>query len=412
MAGSRVIIYIMSNDNNPIYLDHAATTPTDPQVLEAMLPYLSGTGSYGNASSIHQFGRAARAAVDEARDAVAKLVGADYSEIYFTGSGTEADNLALIGTLLAASESGSTAGANSSVRRNHLVTTSIEHHAVLHSAHFLRSRGYEVTEVGVDGEGRVAPEAIAEAITDRTALVSVMHANNEIGTIQPIGEIARIAHARGAKFHTDAVQTVGQLPVDVHALDCDLLSFSAHKLYGPKGIGALYIRPGTKVSPILHGGAQEREKRAGTENVAAIVGFGRAAQLLTGQRDRELERTRLTALRHDFLRQLLALVPDLRLNGHPTERLPNNLNVSVPGIEGPTLLMNLDRKGVAASSGSACSSGSIEPSHVLKAIGLPNDLAANGIRFTLGKDTTAEELTRATEIFAQIVLRLRPSTAA
>ena len=379
----------------PIYLDHAATTPTDPQVLEAMLPYLSGPGSTGNASSIHRYGREARAAVDEARERVAHLIGADYAELYFTGSGTESDNLALIGTLFAAPP-----------QRNHLVTTSIEHHAVLHSAHFLKTRGYEVTIVGVDSDGLVSPQAVADVITDRTALVSVMHANNEIGTIQPIQEIARIAHERGAKFHTDAVQTAGQLPLDVRELDCDLLTFCAHKMYGPKGIGALYIKPGTKVSPILHGGAQEREKRAGTENVAAIVGFGSAAQILQSRPDANAERERLTLLRDAFLARLRTALPDLRLNGHPMLRLPNNVNVSLGDVEGPTLLMNLDRQGVAAASGAACSSGSIEPSHVLKALGLPDDLAASGVRFTLGKDTTRDELHRAANIFIGIAQRL------
>jgi cysteine desulfurase len=382
------------NANAPIYLDYAATTPTDPEVAAAMLPFLSGPLSFGNPSSIHRFGREARAAVDAARDAVAALIGADYAEIYFTGSGTEADNLALIGTLWAAP-----------TERNHLVTTAIEHHAVLHTAHFLESQGYAVTVVPVEEDGLVAPERIAEAVTDRTALVSVMHANNEIGTIQPIAEIAKITHARGAKFHTDAVQTAGQLPLAVGELDCDLLTLSAHKLYGPKGVGALYIQAGTKVAPILRGGAQEREKRAGTENVAGIVGFGTAAELTLARRETDADRMR--SLRGGFLERLRAAIPDLRLNGHPTQRLPNNVNVSVPGVEGPTLLMNLDRAGVAASSGSACSSGSIEPSHVLKAIGLPDDLAASGVRFTLGRETTETDLERAAEIFAGIVQRLR-----
>jgi cysteine desulfurase len=386
----------MNTAELPIYLDHAATTPTDPQVLEAMLPYLSGPGSYGNASSIHRYGRTARAAVDEARERVAALIGADYAELYFTGSGTESDNLAVIGTLQAAPP-----------QRNHLVTTSIEHHAVLHAAHFLQTQNYEVTVVGVDSDGLVSSQAVADAITDRTALVSVMHANNEIGTLQPIKEIAGIAHARGAKFHTDAVQTAGQVSLDVYELDCDLLTFCAHKMYGPKGVGALYIKPGTKVSPILHGGAQEREKRAGTENVAAIVGFGKAAQLLQSRPNRDADREQMTLLRDAFLARLRTALPDLRLNGHPMLRLPNNVNVSVPGVEGPTLLMNLDRHGVAASSGSACSSGSIEPSHVLKAIGLTDDLASSGVRFTLGKDTTPEELSQAADIFISIIQRLK-----
>lgn len=383
----------MNATDLPIYLDHAATTPTDPEVAAAMLPFLSGPASYGNPSSIHRYGREARAAVDAARDSVAALIRADYGDIYFTGSGTEADNLALIGTLWAAPP-----------ERNHLVTTAIEHHAVLHAAHFLQTQGYEVTIVPVDSDGLVAPDAIAAALTDHTALVSVMHANNEIGTIQPIAEIAQIAHARGAKFHTDAVQTAGLLPLDVRDLDCDLLSLSAHKIYGPKGIGALFIKQGTKVSPLLHGGAQEREKRAGTENVAAIVGFGKAAELT--QERREADAAHLTALRDQFLAALRNAIPNLRLNGHSTLRLPNNVNVSVVGAQGSTLLMNLDRLGVAASSGSACSSGSIEPSHVLKALGLPDSLASSGVRFTLGRGTTETELQRAAEIFGQVVLRL------
>ncbi len=387
----------MNTPDDLLYLDYAATTPTEPEVAEAMLPYLSGPLSFGNASSIHRFGRQARAAVDEARDAVAQLIHADYAELYFTGSGTEADNLALIGTMLAALP-----------ERNHLVVSAIEHHAVLHTAHYLQTQGYAVTTVPVNSDGLIAPEAVAEAVTDRTALVSILHANNEIGTIQPIADFARIAHERGAKFHTDAVQSVGLLPVNVRELGCDLLSLCAHKIYGPKGAGALYIRPGTKVSPILHGGAQEREKRAGTENVAALVGFGKAAERTALLRASDAER--LTALRDRFLALLRAAIPDLILNGHPTQRLPNNLNVSVPGAEGTTLLMNLDRKGVAASSGSACSSGSLEPSHVLKAIGLPDSLASSGVRFSLGRPTTEAEILRATEIFAAIVHRLQKTT--
>jgi cysteine desulfurase len=384
----------MNATDTSIYLDYAATTPADPLVAEAMWPWLSGPRSQGNASSIHRYGREARAAIDAARDAVAQLICADYSEVYFTGSGTEADNLALIGAMLAAPP-----------ERNHLIVTAIEHHAVLHPAHYLETQGYNVTVLPVDGEGLVSPENVAAALTDRTALVSVMHANNEIGTIQPVAEIARLAHARGAKFHTDAVQTAGQAPIDVAALGCDLLSLCAHKMYGPKGVGALYIRQGTRVSPIIHGGAQEREKRAGTENVAAIVGFGRATELTAARREEDA--IRVAALRDDLLTRLRAGIPDLRLNGHPSLRLPNNLNVSVAGVEGPTLLMNLDRLGVAASSGSACSSGSIEPSHVLRAIGLDAGLAASGVRLTLGRQTTEAEIARAADIFVDIVRRLR-----
>jgi len=384
----------MNTTELPIYLDYAATTPTDPEVAQAMLPYLAGPMSVGNASSIHRFGRQARAAVDEARDSVARLIQGDYAELYFTSSGTEADNLALLGTMQSAP-----AG------RNHLVVSAIEHHAILHTAHFLQTQGYAVTTVPCDSQGLISPEAVAEAMTDQTALVSIMHANNEIGTIQPIAEFARIAHARGAKFHTDAVQSVGLLPVDVRALDCDLLSLCAHKIYGPKGAGALYIRQGIKVSPQIHGGAQEREKRAGTENVAALVGFGKAAEL--SRTRREVDTEHIAALHDQFLTLLRAAIPDLILNGHPTLRLPNNINVSVPGAEGTTLLMNLDRKGVAASSGSACSSGSLEPSHVLKAIGLADNLASSGVRFSLGRITTEAEIVQAAEIFAAIVHRLR-----
>ena len=384
----------MNLPEDMIYLDYAATTPADPKVVEAMLPYLSGPLAFGNASSIHRAGRAARAAMDAAREQVARLLNADFAEIYFTGSGTESDNLALIGTMQAAPP-----------ERDHLVTTAIEHHAALHPAHFLQAQNYGVSIVAPDGDGLVSPEAITAAMTDHTALVSVMYANNEIGTVQPIAEVAKIARERGAKFHTDAVQAAAFLPLDVRALDCDLMTISAHKIYGPKGIGALYIKQGTKVSPLIHGGAQEREKRAGTENVAAIVGFGKAAELT--MRRREMDAAQIEILRDRFLALLRDQIPGVKLNGHPTLRLPNNLNVSVEGAEGATLLMNLDRFGVAASSGSACSSGSIEPSHVLKAIGLTDALASSGIRFSLGRYTTEAELTRAAVIFAEVAARLK-----
>ncbi len=384
----------MKSPEDTIYLDSAATTPTDPEVVDAMLPYLSGPLSLGNASSIHRTGRAARAAMDAAREQIARLLNADFAEIYFTGSGTESDNLALIGALWAAPP-----------ERRGLVTTAFEHHAVLHAAHFLQTQNFPVTLVSPDRDGLISPDAIADAMTDATALVSVMHANNEIGTIQPIAEIVKIAHERNAKFHTDAVQTLAYLPLDVRAMDCDLLTVSAHKIYGPKGIGALYIKQGTKVSPIIHGGAQEREKRAGTENIAAIVGFGKAAELT--MRRRETDAAQVQSLRDQFFALLRDQIPGVHLNGHPTRRLPNNLNVSIEGAEGSTLLMNLDRCGVAASSGSACSSGSIEPSHVLKAIGLPDALASSGVRFSLGRHTTEAEITRAAAIFAEVAARLR-----
>ena len=358
-----------------------------------MLPYLSGPLSSGNPSSIHRFGREARAAVDAARDLVAQLVGADYSEVYFTGSGTEADNLALTGTMLA------------SPHRRHLVTTAIEHHAILRTAHALDVQGFEVTVAPADEQGLVDPVTVEAAIRDSTTLVSIMYANNEIGSIQPVAEIAAITRARGGLFHTDAVQAAGLLEIDFGAGGFDLMSLSAHKIYGPKGVGALVIKQGTPVSPILHGGTQEREKRAGTENVAAIVGFGKAAEI--ARRRRPADAVRLGRLRDRLIEQIQGRIPGVLLNGPAYPRLPNNVNISVDGVEGPTLLMSLDRAGIAASSGSACSSGSIEPSHVLKAIGLPDRLASSGIRFSLGRGTTEEELDRTVEILCAIVERLR-----
>jgi cysteine desulfurase len=378
-----------------VYLDYAATTPIAPEVREAMLPYLGL--EFGNPSSVHQFGQDVRRAIDTARDTIADSIGAQSSEIYFTSGGTEADNTALLGVLIAGRESG----------RTHLVTTTIEHHAVLDCAAFAqKSLGFSVTYVPVNRYGQVAPDAIAAAITDQTALVSVMHANNEIGTVQPIAEIAERAHERGAYFHTDAVQTYGQMPLSVDALGADLITLSAHKIYGPKGAGALYVRKGVRWSPLLHGGQQEREKRAGTENAPAIIGFGKAAELLPTWRDSEA--VRLAALRDDFYKALQERLPDVSYNGHPTERLPNNLNVSFPGADGETLLLALDMQGIAASSGSACASGSIDPSHVLLALGLPLPLARRAVRFSLGRGTTAEEVTYAVEVIADCAGRVAP----
>lgn len=376
-----------------IYLDHAATTPVCPEVAEAMMPYL--TERFGNPSSIHASGREARAAMDEARDSVAAALHADYGEVYFTSGGTEADNLALIGAMLAAPR-----------ERNHLVVSAIEHHAVLHAARFLEGQDFRLSILPVDREGFVDPDEAARIIDDRTALVSVMHANNEIGAIQDIARIAKVARERGALFHTDAVQSFAHLPIHVRGLGCDLLSISAHKLYGPKGIGALYIRSGVKVSPILFGGAQERERRAGTENTAGIAGFGKAVAI--AQAERERESARLTALRDGLVAALREAIPDVHLNGPAdSRRLPNNVNVSIPGVEGSAVLMNLDRAGICASSGSACSSGSIEPSHVLRALGLSDDLAASGIRFSLGRSTTREQLDQVVSEMARIAARLR-----
>jgi len=376
-----------------IYLDHAATTPLRPEVRAAMEPYLT-TDGFGNPSSLHTDGQRAKRALDAARDTLAQALGAQFSEITFTSGGTEADNAALIGVLLARG------------RGSHLVTTQIEHEAVGETARFLEKLGFGVTFLPVDGQGRVAPQAVAEALTDRTALVSVMHANNEVGTIQPVREIAHIAHARGAYFHTDAVQTFGQLLVHVHDLGADLLTVSAHKIYGPKGAGALYVRSGVPIEPLLHGGGQERQRRAGTENVPAVVGFGEAVLRLLPER--EAEAMRLTKLRDLFLAALHQRIPGIVLNGHPTERLPNNLNVSFPGLDAETLLLALDRAGVSASSGSACTSGSIEPSHVLTAMGLPDNRVRSAIRLTLGRGTTSEKVHRAVHILADMVTRQTP----
>ena len=377
-----------------IYLDHAATTPLRPEVRAAMEPYLSADG-FGNPSSLHADGQRAKRALDAARDTLACALGAQFSEITFTSGGTEADNAALVGVMLARG------------RGSHLITTQIEHEAVIETARFLEKLGFSVTYLPVDEQGRVAPRSVADALTDRTALVSVMHANNEVGTVQPLREIADLVHAHEAYLHTDAVQTFSQLPVNVHDLGADLLSVSAHKIYGPKGVGALYVRSGIPIEPLLHGGGQERGRRAGTENVPAIAGFGEAVRLLLPER--EAVAARLTLLRDIFLAALRQRIPSMVLNGHPAERLPNNINLSFPGLDAETLLLTLDRAGISASSGSACTSGSIEPSHVLTAMGLPDDRVNSAIRLTLGRDTTRAEVDRAVDILAAIVTRQTPS---
>lgn len=375
-----------------IYLDYAATTPPDPAVVDAMWPYLRE--HYGNASSLHAFGRAARQAVDEAREAVAAALHADFAEVVFTSGGTEADNLAVLGALRAAP-----------ANRDHLIVSAIEHPAVLRAADEAERLGFSVTRLKVDGEGRVSPDSLGEALTDRTALVSIQHANNEIGVVQDIARLARLAHERGALFHADAVQSFPWLPIHVRGLEVDLLTISAHKVHGPKGVGALFVRSGTPVAPLNVGGAQERELRAGTENVPGIVGFGVAAKLLTMRREEDVPRVR--ALRDELIAGLHARVRDLRLNGPRDGRLPNIVNVSTPGVDGAALVLSLDRAGVAVSSGSACSSGAIEPSHVLQAIGLPRDLAASGLRFSLGRTTTLNEVQLAVDAFEVVVERLR-----
>ena len=375
-----------------IYLDNAATTAVSPEVLTAMLPYF--TECYGNPSSIHSPGRDAHKAVDAARRQVAAAINADPSEIYFTAGGSESDNWAIKGTAFAKRDKG-----------NHIITTAIEHHAVLHTCQWLEKQGFEVTYLPVDENGLVSVEDVEKAITDKTILISVMAANNEIGTIEPIAEIGALARSRGILFHTDAVQAVGAIPLDVKAMNIDMLSMSGHKFHGPKGIGALYIRKGVRLDTLIAGGAQERGKRAGTENLPGIVGIGKAIEIAT--RDMEANAARMTALRDKLIHGILESIPDVRLNGHPTRRLPNNVNVSVRYIEGEALLLRLDLAGIAGSSGSACTSGSLDPSHVLLAIGLPHEIAHGSLRLTLGTDTTEADIDEVLDKLPGIVKNLR-----
>jgi cysteine desulfurase len=375
-----------------IYLDHAATTPTRPEVVKAMLPYFSD--AFGNASSIHSLGREARGAVEEARTRVAELIGARSEEIIFTSGGTEADNHALKGVAYANERKG-----------NHIITTSIEHHAVLEVCKFLGRRGFKITYLPVDKYGLVDPDDVKRAITGKTVLISVMHANNQVGTMEPVEEIGKIAREAEVYFHTDAVQTMGHIPVNVDKLNADLLAISGHKLYGPKGVGALYVRKGTKLVPLMHGGEQEKRRRAGTENVPAIVGLGKAVELAGQEIGREAER--LAYLRDKLIKGLMKKIDHIRLNGHPTRRLPNNVNVSVDFVEGESMLLNLDLEGICASTGSACSSASLEPSHVLLALGLPAELAHCSLRFTLGRENTEADVERVLEVLPGIVAKLR-----
>ncbi len=375
-----------------VYLDYAATTPTHPEVVKAMLPYF--TEVFGNPSSIYSCGQEAKGAVEEARVKVAGLIGARDEEIVFTSGGTEADNFALKGVAFVNENRG-----------NHIITSAIEHHAITETCAFLEKRGFRITYLPVDGYGLVDPDAVRRAITDKTILVSVMQANNEIGTMEPIAEIGRVARESGVYFHTDAVQTVGHIPVDVNELGVDLLSLSAHKLYGPKGVGALYIRKGTKLLPFMHGGGQERNRRASTENVPGIVGLGRAAELAQQEISEEAER--LTHLRDQLIKALLEQIDDIHLNGHPVQRLPNNVNISVDFVEGESMCLNLDLEGICASTGSACSSSSLEPSHVLMALGLSPEQAHGSLRFTLGKWTGEEDIERVVEVLPRVVAKLR-----
>ncbi len=374
-----------------IYLDHAATTPLDPRVLDAMLPYL--TSQYGNASSIYTLGRRAMRAIDRSREQVAELLHCRSNEIAFIGCGSESDNLAIKGVAFASQKKG-----------HHLITSSIEHHAVLHTCQYLDRFGFQTTYLPVDEYGRVNPDDVERAITDQTVLVSIMSANNEVGTLEPIAEIGSICRARKVPFHVDAVQAGGALPIDVAALNVDLLSLSAHKFYGPKGVGILYVRQGMHILPQLQGGSQERGRRAGTENVAGIVGAASALRL--AYEELPHVRPRIQALRDRLIENILN-IPRSRLTGHPTERLPNNASFCFEGIEGESLLLNLDILGIAASSGSACTSGSVDPSHVLVAMGLAPEWSHGSLRLSLGKENTEEDIEQVISVLPGIVEKLR-----
>ena len=374
-----------------IYLDNAATTAVHPQVIEKMLPYF--TECYGNASSVHFVGRDARKALEESRRRVAAVLNCKPQEIYFTSGGTESDNWALKGAAFANRKKG-----------NHIITSAIEHHAILHTCEFLEKQGFEITFVPVDEFGRVNPADVENAIKDTTILISIMAANNEIGTLQPIKEIAEIAHAHKVLFHTDAVQAIGAVKIDVQEIGCDMLSLSAHKFHGPKGVGVLYVKQGTRIENLLHGGAQERGRRATTENVAGIVGLAEAIELATADIDGKA--AYLCNLRDQLIDGLTAL-PHVRLNGHRTERLPGNVNISVRFIEGEALLLRLDMAGIAGSSGSACTSGSLDPSHVLLAIGLPHEIAHGSLRLSLTETNTQEDVDYVLNTLPGIISSLR-----
>ncbi len=382
----------MGEEKRVIYLDNAATTRTAPEVVEAMVPYFSEF--YGNPSSVYEFSQKSKEAITHAREIIANSLGAKTEEIYFTAGGSESDNWAL----KAAAEAYKAKG-------NHIITTKIEHHAVLHTGAWLEKQGYEVTYLDVDENGTVKLEELKRAIRPTTILISIMFANNEIGTIQPIKEIGETARAHGILFHTDAVQAFGQLPIQVDELNIDLLSSSAHKLNGPKGIGFLYIRKGVKIRSFIHGGAQERKRRAGTENVPGIVGYGAAVERAVRTMEERTQKEQ--ALRDYLIDRVLREVPYTRLNGHRTNRLPNNANFSFQFIEGESLLIMLDMDGICGSSGSACTSGSLDPSHVLLAIGLPHEIAHGSLRLTLGEETTKEELDEVVESIKKIVKKLR-----
>lgn len=380
--------------NRVIYLDHAATTALDPQVFAAMVPYF--TQQYGNPSSIHQLGRTALQALDDAREQVAAVLRANRKELIFTGGGSEADNLAIKGVAFAQQQRG---------KGRHIITSAIEHHAVLHTMEYLQQFGFEITILPVDARGLVRLDDLRAALRPDTVLVSVMYANNEIGTVQPIAEIGAICREHGTPFHTDAVQAAGSLPLDVNALNVDLLTLTAHKCYGPKGVGVLYARRGTPLLPQINGGGQERRRRAGTENVPGIVGLGLALTLAEERRSWYVEHCR--ALRDRLIDGALARIPHTLLNGDHAQRLPNNANLSFDCVEGESLLLLLDQQGICASSGSACTSGSLEPSHVLVALGLDVDRANAAVRFTVGKDTSSDDIDYVLDVLPSMIERLR-----
>ncbi len=374
-----------------VYLDHAATTPLREEVLEVMLPYFSQ--HFGNPSSIHWYGREIRKVVEAAREQAKALLGGSSGSIYFTSGGTESDNIAILGAAEALAKKG-----------NHIITSAVEHHAVLDACKSLEKKGYELTVLPVNQHGLVSPDSLAAAITDKTVLVTIMHANNEVGTIQPIKELAAVARQHGVLFHSDGVQAVGQIPVNLDELGVDMYTISGHKIYGPKGVGALYIRKGVKVRPLYHGGAQEEKVRPGTENVAGIVGLARALELAV-EEQRSLADT-LLPLREKMIKGLTAL-PDVTLNGHTSLRLPNNVNISVDRVEGESLILSLDMAGIAVSSGSACTSGELEPSHVLMAMGLDHQTAHGSLRMTMGRSTSEQDIDYVLDVVPGIIERLR-----
>ncbi|MFH0917685.1 MAG: cysteine desulfurase NifS [Candidatus Omnitrophota bacterium] len=375
-----------------VYLDYAATTPTDPEVIAAMEPYFFE--KFGNASSLHAYGQEAKKALEDSRQSLADFIGAKPEEIVFTCGGTESDNTALLGVAYALEKKG-----------NHIITSAIEHHAVSEPAKFLEKQGFKVTYLKVDKDGLVSADQLKQAITDRTILISIMHANNEIGTLQPIAQFGRLAKEKGIYFHTDAVQTVGHIPINVDEFNLDLLSLSAHKFYGPKGVGALYVRKGTRLETFMRGGDQERGKRASTHNISAIVGLAKAIELCQNKMEGEIKFQ--SALRDRLIKEIPAKIAEVRLNGHPRQRLPNSVNFSIKYIEGESMLLSLDMLGIACSTGSACTSSSLEPSHVLLAIGLDHETAHGSLRITLGRWTKESDIDYLMEKLPLVVQKLR-----